>query len=203
MAEEIKKKRGRGRPLGVKNGEGKKKASIKKWSPKHDLIVQLHVSLHSPEEISAMVGCSSGRVLQVLSDPKGKKLVQLAQGRLREKLSAEVEDGLVSICVKALDNIRETIELEGLVHGSDFKKHQDRLSLDVLKGRGFLNKDGVSQDAVRGPINENMAERLIKAIEKSNEASDLIAQTRAENEIVVQEAEEVPREGSFKLVTTE
>jgi hypothetical protein len=173
-------------------------APIKNWLPKHDLCVMLHVGMKTDTEIAEMVGYTSARVNQILNDPTGKTKIREAQERLREKLSAQIEDGLVAICVKALSNVRETIELEGLAHGSDFKKHQDKLSLEVLKGRGFLDKERQAKEAA--PLDPILVKRLAEAMEKSNEAAEIIQRDREEREIVVEDPEEDAPKGSFQLV---
>jgi hypothetical protein len=163
-------KKGRGRPKGARNGQRKSGAPIKRWKPVHDLIVSLHVSMRSNKEIAEMLGCTPTTVTRVLTDPAAKEKIRIAQESLREKLSQRIEEGLVALCIKALDNIRQTIELEGLAYGSDFKKHQDKVSLEVLKGRGFLNKEppayrqGISLDSA-------LATRLIEAIKESEKAA--------------------------------
>lgn len=190
--------RGRGRPPGVKNGEGEGMDPIKNWTPKHDLVIQLHVGMHGKQEIADLTDLTPTRVSQILNDPQGKALVRVAQERLRIRMAEEIEDGLVSLCVKALDNIRETIELEGLAHGSDFKKHQDKLSLEVLKGRGHLSKDTEAQKREQAPLDAMLAGRLVEALEKSNEAAQFAIDQKKEKEIVVEA--NVPKNTTFKLV---
>lgn len=188
------KTRGRGRPPGVKNGEGKPMAPIVKWTPRNDFIVHLHITMHSDEEIAERVGVTPQRVNQILNDPTAKGHIRDAQERLRAKLSQEVADGLAAICVKALDNIRTTIELEGLAHGSDFKKHQDKMSLEVLKGQGFLSKEKERDEATELPA--DLVKRLSHALEKSVEATEYLQS----KEIVVEEESETVHEGDFVLV---
>lgn len=191
--------RGPGRPPGAKNGDRNgSMAPIVDWSPTHDRVVLLHVAMLSNSEIGAEVGLTAARVGQILNDPTGRKLIKEAQERLREKMSAQIEDGLVGLCVKALQNIRETIELDGLQHGTDFKKHQDKLSMELLKGRGHLPGDIEGKKAERPPISTMLAERLVDALEQSNEASRMAKEEAKAKEIVVQD--QAIRDGDFVLV---
>jgi hypothetical protein len=112
-------------------------------------------------------------------------------------LSEDVEDGLASLCVRALDIVRETLEVEGLGIGSDFKKHQDNMALSVLKGRGYLGKDAANNQGTKESIPEELAKRIAHALEKSNEAAEY---ARSENEIVVEESIAASREGDFTLI---
>jgi hypothetical protein len=203
--EEQEAPRGRGRPPGAENGSRTGEASasqapIVNWLPKHDMVVALHVGMQSTAEIAQLVGYTSTRINQILNDPTGKAKIREAQESLRERLSAQIEDGLVAICVKALQNVRETIELEGLAYGSDFKKHQDRLSVEVLKGRGFLDKERPTRDAPA--IDPILVKRLADAMEKSNQAADFLQKEREDREIVVEDAEIIEKSGDFSLVKT-
>jgi hypothetical protein len=177
----------RGRPKGRKNGQGRGLAPIKRWSPKHDMIVHLHVGLKSNKEIADLVGMSEVRVGQVLRDPSATKIIGRVQEEIRDKMTDSVEEELLAISIKAVKNIRETIELEGLVHGSEFKKHQDRLSYDVLKGVGFLPGDRDGKVAERPPLNEILAERLVSALEKSNAVAEIHTAKEAAKEVEVKE----------------
>lgn len=182
MTEEEQPKK-RGRPPGVKNGEGKSLEPIKNWTPTHDAVVMLHVALKSNKEIAVMVDLSVQRVGQILNDPIGKRLVAEHQQELRKKLSEDVTDGLASLCVRAVEILRETLEIDGLTHGSDFKKHQDNLAMQLLKGKGHLGGEKVGGDQEGSPLSAKLAERLVVALERSNEAERLAQESK---EIVIE-----------------
>ena len=195
----------RGRPKGVKNGQGTSVvAPIKKWKPKHDLVVQLHIACYSNDEIATMTKFSSVRVGQILGDPKAKNMIRAAQERLREKLSKEIDEGLVAICAKAVQNIRETIEIDGLTAGTDFKRHQDKISLEVLKGRGFLSKDGGDSKTRNETLPLDLLSKVNEALMKSEEVTAYMQEREEKeqaNEIMVGDDEvEIP-EGKFVLVS--
>lgn len=174
----------RGRPKGVRNGEGKALAPIKKWTPKHDMIVNLHLAMKSHKEISAIIGDTEQRVCQVLKDPTARKLIERFRERVLEQVSESIEEELVVVAKKALKNVHETIGIEGLVHGTDFKKHQDRLSFDVLKGVGFLPGDREGQGDKTPSLSESLSKKLVAALERSNELEE---EKREEREIEVGE----------------
>jgi hypothetical protein len=191
------KKKKRGRPKGVKNGEGKSLVPIKEWTIKHDLVVNLHIGMHSNEEIAQLTDLSAVRVSQILRDPQAKILIKEAQKKFRERLGERIEDGLISLAEKALENLRETIELDGLPHGSDFKKHQDKMSLEVLKGRGFLSKESDQGASTSDPLPAKLAERLAVAFEKTAEAEGYLARANAETE---DEEDQSVEEADYELV---
>ncbi len=191
---------GPGRPSGVKNGQGTSLEPIKDWNTKHDTVVALHCSMHSNQEIAEMVGYTPARVSQILNDPQGRRLVEAHRMRMRERLMEDVESGLAEICVDALENIRRTVELEGLSIGSDFMKHQDKVSLEVLKGSGFLTKDKEMDRGGQTEIPKMLAERIATALEKTAKVAEEIEKQEKEREIIQEEPENV-REGDFSVLT--
>jgi len=185
-----------GRPPGVKNGEGTALDPIKNWSVKHDTVVSLHCSMHSNDEIGEMVGLSAQRVSQILNDPQGKRMIKEHQERLRERLFGNMEDELVDLCVDAVRNLKDTVSLEGLSVGSDFKKHQDKVSLELLKGNGLLNRHKEIEQGNRAEIPKMLAERIATALEKTAKVADELEKQEKDNNIEV----ESTREGDFELV---
>jgi len=187
---------GPGRPPGVKNGEGKSLEPIKNWTIKHDTVVSLHCSMHSNEEIAEMVDFTSQRVSQILNDPQGKRMIREHQERLRERLFGNMEDELVDLCVDAVRNLKDTVSLEGLSVGSDFKKHQDKVSLELLKGNGLLSKDRDIDRRRQAEIPKLLAERIATALEKTAKVADELEKQEKDKEIEV----ESTRNGNFTLV---
>ena len=181
-----------GRPLGVKNGEGKNPlAPIAKWEPWMDLVVGLKLMQWSNGDIAKRVKKTSSRVSQILNDPIAKAAIRETAERIRAKMQEDVDDVLLDLCVPASERIRETIEAEDFLPGSDAKKHQDRLSMDLLKGVGFLPGATQSDGKVVEQISETVLKSYSDALKISAEADRIRDERLKENEIPVLEAEVV------------
>lgn len=148
-------------------------APIKKWTPRHEMVVSLHISGWSNLKIAEHFRITPVRVSQILCDPQAKALVRQANKTLRDKMKDDISDRLLTLAEGSVKNLEETIEASFLV-GSDSKEHQDNVSLKILRGTGFLIGDK-QEDAskTKNPLTETLAERLITALENSNEAERL------------------------------
>lgn len=146
---------------------------IKNWSMKHEMIVHLHIGQWSNKAIAEHVGMSEVRVSQVLNDQHAKAIIRATRLRLRKQMEENIEDRLVRAAEKSIERVEETLDA-GFELGSDAKKHQDNISMGILKGVGFFpgarDDDGRDQ---RPSLSGSLAERLITALDKSNEAAQL------------------------------
>ena len=167
-------------------------APIKRWSPKHELVVSLSIGTMSIDAISKETGYSSVRVAQILDDPQAHRIKQEVIARIKARMMENIDDGLAVLSEEAVKRLAQTINYDEFVLGSDAKKHQDNLSLGLLKGVGFLNGDNYrgSEDSSKSPLNERLSKQLIDALEDS---------TRAEN--LRQGKKEVIKEAEYELVT--
>ena len=160
--------------------------AIKNWKVQHDTVVSLHISGYSNKKIAVATGLTEVRVSQVINDPLAKDIIRGVQKSLRMKMEEDIGDKLIVLAEEGAARIGETIEAEFLL-GSDQKKHQDNVSIQVLKGTGFLSREfALGETASRPPLDEMLAERLVTALEKSNEA--------ARGGEIISEAIEVPFE---------
>ena len=169
---------------------------IKRWTPKHELVVQLSIGTMSQEDIREHTGFTLSRISQILSDPQAKKIVDEFLQHMRAKAFENIEGGLIELTEHAVKRIAQTLTYEDFVLGTDAKKHQDNLSLGLLKGLGFLGVGASSREGsedLRTPLNETNSIRLIEAVEAANKAEDT---WRGKKEIVVEDAD-------FKLVEKE
>ncbi len=142
-------------------------APIVKWTVEHDQIVAMHVSQFSNEEIARKFDKTPVRISQILNDPQALRLLKEVSDRIRAKMLESVDDGVAALAVLGLKRMKETLDFDDFVLGSDAKKHQDRLSFDLAK-LIYTNKDGQVEDAP--PLDAASFDRLTKAIEASNEA---------------------------------
>jgi predicted transcriptional regulator len=143
--------------------------AIKKWSPKHDAIIALHMSGKSNIEISALLGLTKVRVSQVISDPTGRRLIQEAQDQLRTKLKDNVSDRVLAMAEIGSKRLMETMEAE-FTPGSEAKKHQDNKVVDILKGTGFLVNQVADDRKDMNAVSNEVAKKLTDAIEKAAKA---------------------------------
>ena len=184
--------RGRGRPPGPHAGGTKLLAPIKNWKPWHEMTVALHIMQWSNADIAKRVKKTIVHVSNVLNDPKSRAVIKATGERFRKKLAGDIDEGLLDLSAHAMKRIEETIETEGLLVGTDAKKHQDNLSMTLLKGVGFL-PGAVQEDGDRNktPIDSGLIKAFTEALKKSNKASEIQEKRKEENEILVEPAEVV------------
>ena len=185
-------KRGRGRPRGTHMGGSRALAPIKNWESWHELTVALHIMQWSNSDIAKRVKKTIQHVSNVLNDPKSRAVIKATGERFRKKLAGDIDEGLLDLSAHAMKRIEETIETEGLLVGTDAKKHQDNLSMTLLKGVGFL-PGAVQEDGDRNktPIDSGLIKAFTEALKKSNKASEIQAEREEKNEILVEPAEVV------------
>jgi hypothetical protein len=169
-------KKKRGRPKGVKNGQGNHAlAPIQDWTPAHESVVQLHLANYDNSEIATTLGYTVGRVSQILQDPRAKiakhKILQLMQSKMEESITSR----LVQLADHSVTRLTETIITPCDV-GSRAKMHQDNIALNLVKG--FLPQINIENPgkSSASSMDSKLAERLITALEKSNEVSKLDVQ---------------------------
>ena len=150
-------------------------AIIRRWTPKHEEVVQLHVMGLTNTEIESKTKYKSARVAQIIADPTARRLIESVVARMRERMIEDIDGGLLDLSIDALKRLAETIKYEEFTPGSEAKKHQDNLSLNLLKGVGFLgNGRNSEEDREReSPLNTALSTRLIVALEEANEADSI------------------------------
>lgn len=169
----------RGRRKGTKNGQGKALAPIVDWTPQHEIVVQLNIAGWGNEDVAKHVKLSKERVSQILQDPRAKISRGLALQRIRDSAMQNIDDRLVELAEKSLDRLAETINFDAPSVTSDFKRHQDNVSLSLVKP--FMVDRNVKSQKEGGNIPESLFSRLVAAMENSNKAKEI---QDAEYEIV-------------------
>lgn len=159
-------------------------APIKKWTTRHEMVVHLHIAQYSNTDIAEKMKITPVRVSQILSDPQAKQIVRAVQKNLRKQMEDSIEDRLLVLADEGVARIEETITHRDFVLGTDAKKHQDRLSFDVVKGLGFLPGDKEGERVAEKKLPAALAERLVTALEASNAASRAQNQEIMEAEVV-------------------
>ena len=168
---------------------------IQRWSPRHEMVVQLSIGPMTMEEISKATGYSKVRVTQILADPQARRIQDAVIERMRARMMEDIEGKLFVLSSEAVERLFETISYKEFVLGSDAKKHQDNLSMTLLKGTGFLsgvssNGSGIEQEPA---LTERLSERLVTALEESNKAEEL---RKKGEEIVATDADHVTVEST-------
>ncbi len=162
-------------------------APIARWTIKHEQVVAMHIGGMDNGQIAANITIkgknpSVVRVSQILSDPQALRIINEAMMQVRSEMMENLDDGLAALAVTAMARIRETIDFPDFILGSDEKRHQDRLSLDLVK-LVYSNNSNEIGDAP--PLDAALSKRIAEAIEASNAVEELI------------------REGQFKAVEDE
>lgn len=154
-------------------------APIAKWTIMHEQIVAMHIGgggRISHEAIAKQFDLTPVRVSQILSDVQARRIINEAMQKVRSQMMTNLTDGLAVLADTALKQMAVTINFPDFVIGSDAKKHQDRLCLDLIK----LVKGDVAQTEAVPPLNEEWSRRLIEALEDSNAADELIQEGQFE-----------------------
>lgn len=147
-------------------------APIKNWKPRHENVVILHLNGWGNDEIAKHLRITPVRVAQILQDPQAMILKAAVMKRVRENLSGDITDRLLELTELSVEKIAETLEAT-FVLGTDPKKHQDNVALQIVKGKGFLSGAEVPAETRDPQIPVSLLERFTAAMEKSNEAKRL------------------------------
>ena len=186
---------GRGRPLGVKNGQGTSVlAPIRNWKIIHESIVHLHMTGWSNERIALFVSQKMGkkisvtRISQVLQDPHAKLIIAETRKKMREKMGEDITGELTELAEESVKRLGETIHMQ-FMPGSDQKKHQDNVALALTKGFLPGNQEEGFQKESRVPV--SLVSKLMDALTKTSDAERKQKEIRDAKEIVVDAPHEV------------
>ncbi len=173
---------GRGRPPGVKNGEGTTPpVEIKKWTPKHQEVVDFHIMGKGRNEISRLTGYTEQHVGNIINSSHGKQLIQEHLDRMKELMEHDIEHRMVKLAEQSVERLGETLDIQ-FVPGTDAKKHQDNVALQLTKGyRGGRGDSEVGDERV---LTHGLAKELVSALKKANDAEERLKDMESK-EIVV------------------
>lgn len=195
-------KRGRGRPKGIKNGEGTTVlAPIKDWTIQHDVVVDLSISGRTHVEVGLATGYTPTRVTQILQDPRAVARITEVREKLRKAFETSMENSLIGLSESAFKRIQECLMDESSVPGSDLHKFQVNTGLDLLKGLGFLGKNVVPPGGNGGKndgLPEALAHSLLQALNKADEAQAIREADYTIVEKKEEEEEEIEVEVEFE-----
>lgn len=169
----------------------------KKWTSRHVLMCHLKgTGLWTNKAIAEYFGCSEVTVSQVLNTEQGKAELAAIQKNLRAGMADSINGRLLKLMDKGVERLAQTIDAEFLP-GSDPKKHQDNVALQLLKGKGHLSgvaDDGDGNNSAPTALDRPLAQRLIAALEKSNEAERIYNSSQGEiiEAVVVPESDPAP-----------
>lgn len=178
------------RRKGTRNGEGTTVlAPIKFWKPWMTSVIIKHIAGVSHEAIASEFPSkkdptkflSTQRISQIINDPHGQQMIRGLESRLKEKMTSDIETGLLSLAEKGVKRLAETMD-EDFTPGGDGKKHQDHVAMHLTKNFVPGEKEAVQRNAAP-PLDSKLAERFISAMENANKARDL----NSKREIIVEE----------------
>jgi hypothetical protein len=149
---------------------------IAEWRPIHDQIVALHLAGYGPKQIAEITGRSRGSIREILDDPRAQKVMETVRKHAFGRLAGVIEDRMVGLGVKAIENIADTIDCdlrdaEGKIPvGSKSKKHQDAVSFELLKRIGYGGSNGDEEKERRPLMSKDTERRLVEGIERATQA---------------------------------
>lgn len=169
-------KRGRGRPRGVRNGEGERSlVPIKNWKPWMTKIVVMHMAGMAAEEIAKLFPSkhdpekliSVTRISQIVRDPQAQQMIRGMNERVKEGMLSEINDGMLVLAHKGMSRLAETLN-DTCNPGTSAKKHQDMVSLALVKN--FVPGEAENKHAHAEGLTDKGAGILAEALKKAAEA---------------------------------
>lgn len=172
---------------GRKRGPRVPKEMVQTLKPKHENIILLHLAGLKNVEIAATLGITAQTVSNILGDEKAVELIEAGRDNIRKNLTTAMEDKLLVLANKSLDNLQKTVEADiSVKHRA--KVHQDRVGVDLLKLMGYGEKK--NDNAVANPITNEIANRLASALERAETVREIeIEEAEVIEEIPTKEKE--------------
>lgn len=159
-------------------------APILRWKPINDQMIALHIAGYSFEAIGKALRRARTTVASVIHDPRAQKAIEFARKRTFASIMTAVDDQMVVLGAKAIDNIAETIntpirDSEGKVAvGTKAKVHQDNISFELLGRIGF-GKGSQQEEAGGLRLSPETEKKLVAGIERATKAE--VAYNRVED----------------------
>lgn len=144
------------------------RSPIKRFKPRHDLVVLLHMQGRKNVEIAKSLDMTPEHVHGVLQDPKALMMIEKYRLQVQTHFMDDVETRLLGLGAAAAENIAETIEAEVPI-GSRVKKHQDEVSFKLLDRIGFTPKTRGDDGGGAVKFDRDIQERLAKALEHTRQ----------------------------------
>ena len=156
-------------------------APIAKWTIQHEQIVAMYIGGMLVGDIAKAKRMTQARISQILDDTQARRIINEAMLKVRAGMMENLDSGLAVLADKAMQQMAKTINYDEFELGGDGKKHQDRLCFDLIK---LVKGDAIQTESVK-PLDREMSERLLEALEDSKAASELIRE--ADFEVVESE----------------
>lgn len=149
---------------------GARTHQVQTFKPKHDQIVMLHLAGYDNREIKEMTGICETTVSSILNHPQALALIEAGRQRMRENLLQSIDDRLLGLASRSVENLEKTLNSVPKL-GTTQKRHQDRVSLDVLGMIGY-GKPKANENSGRA-LSDAMAEKLSNALEKAQKVQEI------------------------------
>lgn len=134
------------------------------WSPQFEQVVLLYVTGMPVSTIAKKFKLRASHVEEILAHEKARDIIESARRKLREKIQEDIGADLDNISKLATQRLRETLEASiPPLHRA--KINQDRVALQILEGRGFLNESPGRLGGIR--ISPEQLTKLVAAMEKA------------------------------------
>lgn len=140
IIEETIRRKKRGRPKGVKNGDGSKPSwQPQKWKLIHEKIIGLHLlGSYTNIQISKELGCTSQLVTLIINSDEGKKRIEQAIGKFRTEFVSKIPERFNAMALQAMDNMEDILSDENVRKNNPIALW-DR-SAQVLQSVGKMNR---------------------------------------------------------------
>jgi len=143
----------------------------------------MHIGGVSVEQIAKIKKKTQPRISQIIADPQARRIINEAMLKVRSQMMENLDSGLAVLVEKGMKQLAKTINFDDFEPGSDGKKHQDRIIIDLIK---LVKGDAVQTETVI-PLDADMARKLTEALEDSKAANELIQEAQFE---VIEEEDE-------------
>ena len=81
------------------------------WKPIHDQMIALHIAGYNIDAIAKPLNRARNTVAGVIHDPRAQTAIEFSRTRTFSTIMTAVDDRMVVLGVKALDNLAETIHM--------------------------------------------------------------------------------------------
>ncbi len=148
---------------------------VAKWKPIHDQVVAYHLMGYTNQQIAGLCDYEPEHVSRVLNDPRAIKAIRTGRRRFMEIAHTEIGERIVYLADVGVRKMRQTVDAD-FDTGSRAKEHQDRVTFALLDriGYGKTSTGGQVESGIR--LSEEGEKNLISAIEKANEAREILIQ---------------------------
>ena len=149
------------------------------------MIVLMLLGGAKQKEVAKEFGLSRQRISKIAEDPRAEAVIQKARESITDKLLGDIDDQLDLASRLSMKVIRRTLAAD-ISPTHKAKGNQDRVAVSILRGRGFLSKDGESGE--KGfQITPAQFDRLTEALAKADEAKKIDPFEGIQEAVVVEE----------------